>query len=102
MPVPWRRWLKWLALAAWLGTNAALFVFLPPRPRCVLPAANYSGLAYSADGRRLFTCDEQGLREWDVSSGRETWAMPRPDEVPANGAALTPDGRLRCARIPHR
>jgi WD40 repeat protein len=100
MRVRWRRWLKWPGLAAWLAANAVVILLLPSGPRFVLPTAKCSGLAYSADGRRLFTCDEQGLREWDLNGGRETWSMPRPDSLPPNGSALTPDGRLRSARIP--
>jgi RNA polymerase sigma factor (sigma-70 family) len=57
-----------------------------------LPSSCFAA-AYSADGRRLFTLDRDGVRTWDATTGEE---RRRPIPVPYAGgtAEFSPDGRL--------
>ena len=50
-------------------------------------------VAYSADGRRLFTLDLAGVRTWDATTGDER-RRPIPVSYAGGTAAFSPDGRL--------
>ena len=68
----------------------------------VLPASGSA--TFSADGRRIMTVDNDGVRTWDIASGAEV-GRPIPGPLPGGwGAAFSPDGRLVALRTeaPHR
>ena len=51
------------AIRVWDPDTKNLRLYLPSRPHEV------HGLAYSNDGKRLFTADDRGVSIWDATSG---------------------------------
>jgi WD40 repeat protein len=55
--------------------------------------ANYFSVAYSPDGKEVITVEKEGLRIWDVASGKQVrWAVR--SSVDTYNPALSPDGRI--------
>jgi dipeptidyl aminopeptidase/acylaminoacyl peptidase len=87
MPIRWRRWLKWLGLAAWLGANAWLWFLLPPQPRQVLPDDSM----LTPDGRWAVTYTGGRLTVRNVVDGSKPCSRPYPAEPLGNPLAVSSD-----------
>src|SRR5438045_6429131 len=66
----WVRWLKVLALAAWLGAHVWLWATLPPVPLWSASGTNIRDLKFTPDGQSLVTYDDDTISVWDVASGQ--------------------------------
>src|SRR5262249_29004891 len=76
----------------------------PDGPGLEHPDQWISGLAFSPDGRALFTATGVGrrLRRWDLGSGRLVWPTP-PHSEEIWAPALSPDGTaVACGTYDYR
>jgi WD40 repeat protein/serine/threonine protein kinase len=85
-----------------LATEPPAGTELKPRRLLVGPSDNQriTGLAFSADGRRLAACgQDHTVRIWNVTSGDETLTL-RGHQDTVLGVAFSPDGRLLASASP--
>jgi WD40 repeat protein len=89
---------KWLAAAEswspskkqWKG-EVVLWDLATNQARLTFPTFA-SSLAFSPDSKSLATYDNEAVREWDLSTGKERRALGRPG-LTINSLAYSPDGR---------
>jgi WD40 repeat protein len=56
-------------------------------------SANFFSIVYSPDGKEVITAENEGIRIWDIASGKEArWAVRA--KIRSEPVALSPDGRL--------
>jgi RNA polymerase sigma factor (sigma-70 family) len=56
--------------------------------------ANFYRIFYSPDGKQIVTAERNGVRVWDIASGKELRWVLRSENFHSYASALSPDGRF--------